>query len=441
MMCVFYCYQSLYFIEPPPYRHRAAEMAVKIFLWSLVLVACSTPSEDLGDIPSQSAPVALDNTNYLKSARTHLQAKRYLEAVRACQAGLAINSTSVDLYNTMATAYAEEGRYALAIEALNHIVRLRPKSALAHLNLGGIYTKLGQYEASEKFLIEAQTLAPRQPEVHRRLGEVYLGTNRFDLAAKQFEKTIQFLPSSPTLFYYLGRAREGSGQNEAALVALAEATRLDSGFVDAYYRIGLLARKLKRGDLARSSLNRFQYLQRIGNGDPDVPKQMKKLRASILNAPEEPLHYVRLGLLFARYDYWAEAENQFALAAELPTADAPLLNRIGRTLLEHQRREGAHNYYKRALSIDPHYLPALLNIAVVLDMDGRNAEAQPYYQKAIQIAPNDPRGWYALGLGEYNAGRLDQARQAWEKSLGLTATNDPLHQQIQQRLTALQTTN
>jgi tetratricopeptide (TPR) repeat protein len=341
----------------------------------------------------------------------------------------------------MATAYAEEGRYALAIEALNHIVRLRPKSALAHLNLGGIYTKLGQYEASEKFLIEAQTLAPRQPEVHRRLGEVYLGTNRFDLAAKQFEKTIQFLPSSPTLFYYLGRAREGSGQNEAALVALAEATRLDSGFVDAYYRIGLLARKLKRGDLARSSLNRFQYLQRIGNGDPDVPKQMKKLRASILNAPEEPLHYVRLGLLFARYDYWAEAENQFALAAELPTADAPLLNRIGRTLLEHQRREGAHNYYKRALIIDPHYLPALLNIAVVLDMDGRNAEAQPYYQKAIQIAPNDPRGWYALGLGEYNAGRLDQARQAWEKSLSLTATNDPLHQQIQQRLTALQTTN
>jgi len=414
-------------------------MVAKLYLWSIILVACSTPSDDPVDIPPENALTQRDNTDYLKSALAHLHAKRYLETVQACQAGLALDSTSVDLYNTMATAYAEEGRYALAIEALNQIVHLRPNSALAHLNLGGIYTKLGQYEASEKFLLQAQTLAPRQPEVHRRLGEVYLGTNRFQLAAEQFEKTIQLLPSTPALYYYLGRAREGSGQNEAALTALAEATRLDSGFVDAYYRMGLLSRKLKRGDLARSSLSRFQYLQRIGNGDPDVPKQMKKMRASILNAPEEPMHYVRLGLLFAQYNYWPEAENQFALAADLPTADAPLLNRIGRTLLEQQRREQAYSYYKRALAVDPQYLPALLNIAVVLDMDNRNAEAQPYYKKAMQIAPDDPRGWYAFGLGEYNAGRLEQARSAWEKSLGLTATNDPLHQQIQHRLTSLQT--
>ncbi len=413
-------------------------MIVKIALVSIALIACSKPSENRIDDKPKNVLVERDSTDYLKTALTHLHAKQFAETIRACQAGLAVDSSSVDLYNTMATAYAEEGRYALAIEALNHIVRLRPTSALAHLNLGGIYTKLGQYEASEKSLLQAQTLAPRQPEVHRRLGEVYLGTNRFELACEQFEQTIQLLPSAPTLYYYLGRAREGSDQTEAALAAFAEATRLDSGFADAYYRMGILARKLQHNDLARSSISRFKYLQSIGNGDPDVPKKMKKLRASILNAPEEPLHYVRLGHFFAEYAYWPEAENQFALAAGLPTVDAILLSRIGRILLEFQRGEAAYNYYAQALQLDPHYLPALLNIAVVLDMNGRNKEAQSYYQKALQIAPDDPRGWYAFGLGEYNAGRRDQARHAWKKSLSLVAPNDPLHREVQSRLAALQ---
>ena len=101
--------------------------------------------------------------------------------------------------------------------------------------------------------------------------------------------------------------------------------------------MGFLARKLQRATLARSSLNRFKYLQSICNGDPDVPKKMKKLRASILNAPEEPLHYVRLGHFFAENEYWPEAVNQFALAADLPTADAPLYSRIGSILLAFQR--------------------------------------------------------------------------------------------------------
>jgi Flp pilus assembly protein TadD len=72
-------------------------------------------------------------------------------------------------------------------------------------------------------------------------------------------------------------------------------------------------------------------------------------------------------------------------------------------------------------------------------MAGRNAEAQSYYRKALQIAPEDPRGWYAFGLGEFNAGRREQARQAWEKSLRLTSPNHSLHRQIQSRLASLQT--
>ena len=93
----------------------------------------------------------------------------FRKAVTVCQDGLVADSTSVLLLNTMATAYASEGRYALAIEALDQIRILEPTRALTYLNLWGIFTKLGQYEQAEPPPQQALQIAPNQPEIHRRL--------------------------------------------------------------------------------------------------------------------------------------------------------------------------------------------------------------------------------------------------------------------------------
>ena len=48
---------------------------------------------------------------HLGQARALSGKGRFLQAIEVCKAGLALDSTSVDLYNLMATAYAAEGRY------------------------------------------------------------------------------------------------------------------------------------------------------------------------------------------------------------------------------------------------------------------------------------------------------------------------------------------
>ena len=71
-----------------------------------------------------------DLASFIDRAQTLLAEGMFQEAVTVCQDGLALDSTSVFLLNTMATAYASEGRYALAIEALDQIRILEPTRAL-----------------------------------------------------------------------------------------------------------------------------------------------------------------------------------------------------------------------------------------------------------------------------------------------------------------------
>jgi len=406
-----------------------------IWLTVLLLSACAEkPSEEESEQPPEATHPLAD---HIHQARALLDRGLFLKAAELCEAGLELDSTSVELHNLRATAYAAEGRYALAIESLDQITLLQPENPLAHLNLGGIHTKLGQYAEAEKYLLQAHSLAPEESEIHRRLGEVYLGTDRFSLAAEEFEHALELLSEDATLYYFLGRAREGTGENEVALAAFERALELDIGFSEAYYRAALFARKLRKTDVARSAMSRYQHLQRIGGGDPDVPKQLKKLRASILNAPENPLHHFKLGQFFALHGYLEEAENKFIHAAHLRPDDASMLNRIAGVLLKQQRTEAAVDYYLKALTADSEFLPALLNIAGVLDLQGQHEEALQYYQRALQTAPDDPRVWYNLGLSELRAGRRNEARQAWEKGLNLAPVDTPLRKRIQTGLAEL----
>jgi len=361
----------------------------------------------------------------------------FQEAVTVCQDGLAIDSTSVFLLNTMATAYASEGRYALAIEALDQIRILEPTRALTYLNLGGIFTKLGQYERAETLLKQALQIAPNQPEIHRRLGEVFLGTDRFQKAAHHFSTALGLFPQASTLHYYLGKAYEGMGEDQSALESFTRAAQLDGGFTECFYRMAQLARRVGQNELARSSMTRFKKLQQIGSGDPDIPKQMKKLRASILNAPESPLHHEKLGYFFAQHDYVDEAENLYRLTGQLPGIELDRLTRMGKHMLQLNRPETALFLFQQGAKQRPLHIPTLLNAGVALEILGESTEAQAYYERVQILAPQDPRGWYAIGLSEFNAGRLEEAQAAWEKSLQLTPKSSTLRREIEQRLAGL----
>lgn len=370
--------------------------------------------------------------NHLARARAHFAATRFEEAAAAARAGLALDSTNAALHNVLASSHAAQGRYALAIEALETTVRLQPDYAMGFVNLGGIYTKLGQYDRAAPYLQRAVQLHSDNSPVRRRLGELYLATGRYAEATRELREALRLFPDDATLYYYLGQSLAAEDRPAEALAALQRATGLDIGFADAFYRLATLARQAGRDSLAQQALANFEHLRALSG------KEVKRLRAAILNAPEEAAHHYNLGLFFVRHGYFAQAENKFDRAVALRPGDLALLNRLAGDLMKLQQPEAALRYAQVALDQDPAHFPSLLKAGHIAGQLGHYAEAVAHCRRATAVRPDDAEGWYLLGLGLFSKGDRAAAEQALHRSLALSAAAGALRPKIEHLLNALQ---
>ena len=75
--------------------------------------------------------------------------------------------------------------------------------------------------------------------------------------------------------------------------------------------------------------------------------------------------------------------------------------------------------FQKASELDPKYVEARLNKAVVYLDCGDYKHARQDLEKAVEIDPNDPESQVALGVAARGDGKLDQARKAYERALDI----------------------
>ena len=360
-----------------------------------------------------------------------LRADLVAEATRACSVGLAQDSTSLPLYNTLSASYATQGRFGLAILALEQALAVEPDYVLGLVNLGGMYIKLGHYAQAEEALAQGRALAPQQPEVRRRLGELYLETGRPGEAAVELAVALQILPGSGVLHYLSGKALEEASQFECALEAYLEACHRDPGFSDAHYRLATLARRLERKATADSAMRAFQRLHAIGRSDPDLLVQMEKLRAAILDSPEEPVRHFRLAGFFARHGYDREALNRFARVFQLDPRHFPALNRMGAILLRGKKPRRALIFFEQTLLMAPDFVPARLNAGNANMVLGRPGDAVEHYAHASILKPQAALIWYQLARASLALSDHQTAAEAVNKGLLANITDEKTRRSLE----------
>ena len=390
------------------------------FLLFLPLFSCE-PKGEYTSTPKdrQSNPAPAPRVeDAIKKATTYYNTGRLDDAIAAGQLGLSLDSTIVELHNLVATAYAGQGRYALAIEALHSALRFQPDYSIAYVNLGGIYTKLGQYAPAEENLLRALEINPDDSALCRRLSEVYLGTNRYDEAIDYLQRGLQLLPASATFYFYLGKASEANGRFEKALQSFVRATQLDIGFAKAWYRVAVLAGKLGYEARADSALQRFQKLQQIAGGNTEILKKKERLRAAVMNLPENYRTHYKLGLFFAEHHYLGEGLNKLKRASQLEPAYPLLLSQIGELLMQEERPLAALDYFERAIDLEPGLRRALINAGKVSTALQHHKKAIEYYRRSIAATPQDPEGWYLLGAALLQTGQRQEAAQTLQVGLG-----------------------
>ncbi|MEN8185712.1 MAG: tetratricopeptide repeat protein [Bacteroidota bacterium] len=114
------------------------------------------------------------------------------------------------------------------------------------------------------------------------------------------------------------------------------------------------------------------------------------------------------GLDYMDENDYQNAINKFTKAIEIDPNFAFAWDNLGISYRNTNQYEKAIDAYERSLEINPKGKMPLINIAVTYNLTKEYKKAIKYYQKYTSLYPNDPEGYYGLGLILYTNSKKEE---------------------------------
>jgi tetratricopeptide (TPR) repeat protein len=263
----------------------------------------------------------------------------------------------------LALAYEQTVRLTQARQQIQELLS-RKDTAELHNLLAGVDEKAGDYVAAANEYERAAHLDPSESNLFDWGSELLLHQT-VDPAVEVFSQGLERHPNSPRLAVGLGLALFLRGSYDQAVKALLRATDLTLSDPRAYYFLS------KAYDMSPSQADEvIQHFQRFAQLQPR-------------NA--QAAYYYGMSL-------WKGKQTGNSGA---------LLNQVESLL-------------KKAVSLDPSFTDARLQLGNLYSQERRYAEAVPEYQHALQLDPNIPDAHYRLGQAYVHLGQKDLAQKEFE---------------------------
>ncbi len=245
---------------------------------------------------------------YQRDPKTH--EGRLQDALGALEQADAQGANSAAVMNLRGVVYYRQGDLQQAKDALEQATEQAPDVADYQRNLGLVYVQLGDTEAAVKTLRRAVSLEPDNALGHNQLGQAYLLSERCDDAVFELEQAATLAPNEAAVNLNLGIANFDCKNFEAARPYFEKVIALEpTAFAPAY-----------------------TYLARIDLEANDFDSAVTQATKGALLPPANAEAYYWLGQ---------------AYAARGGTASDGTLD-----------SDKAEDAYRRALELDPLYVPA-----------------------------------------------------------------------------------
>jgi Tfp pilus assembly protein PilF len=112
------------------------------------------------------------------------------------------------------------------------------------------------------------------------------------------------------------------------------------------------------------------------------------------------------------------------VAAEMASSDRPEAHlSLGAFYAESGQAAKAETAYRQALTLNPRFTPALINLADLYRQLDRDADAEPLLRQALAIDPEDSIAHEALGLLSIRRGRMPDALAHLQRANALAPAN------------------
>ena len=219
----------------------------------------------------------------------------------------------------------------------------------------------GNLAAAAKLYQQILTIDNKQSDAHNLLGAVYVATKNFKLAEKHLLKATKYASNYAPAHYNLGKAYLDQQKHHLALAAFSKAVKLQSNYADALF---------------------LQANTRI-----------------------------QLGAI-------AEAQLGYEQVIKLAPGNFEAHNNLGSALQELGNSEAAINHHKAAITLNPTFELAYLNLAYALVSLERNEEALAIYEDCLKHC-SSAKLYQNLGITLQQIGRMKDAQQAYLQAINI----------------------
>jgi tetratricopeptide (TPR) repeat protein len=330
-----------------------------------------------------------------------------------------IDPSDAGAYNNLGVLYFRKGLTDEAIVSFSRALALDERMGVARRNLEIAYGESGILERRLQELEERLRLNPEDLEALVQSGIAEKTAGRLERAHSLFQRAIDLDADSSVLHFLLAETLYNRGLHEEAMRSVRRSIELNPENPDALYLIGFILGDLGRGEEAAEANRRAVML------NPTLVRAQANLSLETYRHGVTPSHqqktpagaHITLGRALRQKGYFQEALREYEKAIEGGEANAEVLHAMLELYLL-QRDTGA------AIATADRFAREFSPTAktwngrgVALQLEGRHAEAEESYKRALEIDPGYPFAHNNLGVLVWHKGDTKNAINAFRRAL------------------------
>jgi tetratricopeptide (TPR) repeat protein len=330
-----------------------------------------------------------------------------------------IDPSDAGAYNNLGVLYFRKGLTDEAIVAFSRALALDERMGVARRNLEIAYGESGILERRLHDLEERLRSNPQDLEALVQSGIAEKTAGRLEKAHALFQRAIEIDIDSSVLHFLLAETLYNRGLHEDAMRSVRRSIELNPENPDALYLIGFILGDLGRSDEAAEANRRAVML------NPTLVRAQANLSLQTYRHEVTPSHqqrtpagaHITLGRALRQKGYFQEALKEYEKAIEGGEANAEVLQAMLELYLL-QRDTGA------AIATADRFAREFSPTAktwngrgVALQLEGRHAEAEESYNRALEIDSSYPFAHNNIGVLIWHKSDTKNAINSFRRAL------------------------
>lgn len=330
------------------------------------------------------------------------------KAVEIANKALVLDKKNADTYVTLGDIYLAENNGGLAVNNYENATSFAPANPKAYARIGKVFSQSRNFSVAQENFNKAIEKDANYAPAYRDLGELYYRAKKYDKAKETYKKYLELSETNTaTLTRYAYMLFLAKDYTEATNV-ITQISVLDSSNIIlkrllgySYYeqnkpKEGLKSLQLffQQADPSRLLPSDYEYLGKLYAKNGKDSLAIENLKIAMAQDTTKPELYYDLGDTYYRakkYDKAAEAyQNKINKAKNYTAAD---YFGLGRSFYFSKQYGKADTAFSKLLEMKADYALGYLYRGKSNNINPEKdyAKAQPFYEKYVELAANDPK--------------------------------------------------